>query len=309
MTVKAVKGIMFIVFVCLISTTANAASLEVTCPDCANATVGSEIICTVSINSAPNEVTSFGFEFLYDSAVLSYKSFAKGNLIQNRFAYFFNVNMQSPGQLKCGGAEDDNPLPLGSSGEFLKLTFAVKAKGNCGAKFSNLVDDFKCWSANPPIVPEVPDGQIFSIREDSQDGKFVDTVAVNNYTGSVNKTLLSFSITGGNTDNVFAISDTGNITVQNSAPLNYMNIPEYSLNISVSACNETTQSLVKVKVISMKGNVNNDSDIDLQDAILALQTLTGIQSDSISLAADVNNDGRIGMEEAIFIIRSAAEIK
>lgn len=304
MAKNAGKGIIFIVFVCLIAATANAASLEVTCPDCANATVGSQIVCTVSINAAPNAVTVFGFDFLYDPDVLSYQSFTKGTLAQDRFA-FFDVNEQSSGHLRIGGFETGtNPLPAGASGEFLKLSFQVMAKGDCGAKFSNLADNFKCWSANPPIVPTVPSGQTFHIKGDCANGTLVGMVSV---TEDNNETL-TFSIAGGNTDNAFAISSSGMITVRDSSKLNCSS--PYLLTILVSGCSGSTETTVTVNTEkTVKGNVNSDCKTDLKDAILTLQILTGIQPSGISLAADVNNDKKIGMEEAIFIMRNAAGTK
>lgn len=57
-----------------------------------------------------------------------------------------------------------------------------------------------------------------------------------------------------------------------------------------------------------KGDVNNDENVDLVDAVLCLQVLSGLVPDNIYPAADVDGDSKIGMEEAIYAIQKAAEL-
>lgn len=53
-----------------------------------------------------------------------------------------------------------------------------------------------------------------------------------------------------------------------------------------------------------EGNLDNNSDLNLKDAILALQIIAGkTPASSVSLAADVNNDVKLGMAEAIYILK------
>jgi len=52
------------------------------------------------------------------------------------------------------------------------------------------------------------------------------------------------------------------------------------------------------------GDVNNDGDTDLKDAILVLKILSGIPVYEIYRGADVNQDGKIGYEELLYIIRN-----
>jgi len=299
--------LVLICVVCVSTGNVHAAALEVTCEDCTNAAVGSNINCKVSINSAPNDVYSFGFIFSYNPDILEYKACPaddpkckQGIIFEDNSGFFFDVNEISSNQLKCGGYGIE-AIPANTSGELVNLTFEVKANGECSAELSHLTDDFKCWSASPPIVPEVPDGQSFKVRDNSKNNNYVGEIAVNNY----NVTALAFSITGGNTDNVFTINDSGIIIVRNSEFLNYMNTPEYSLTVEVLACDEKTQTTVNINVEPVKGNVNDDTNIDLKDAVLTLKALTGtdIQNNELSLAADINNDSRIGIEEAVYILK------
>ena len=59
------------------------------------------------------------------------------------------------------------------------------------------------------------------------------------------------------------------------------------------------------------GDVNNDGKIDLSDAILSLQILSGMDKagKTITIGADVNNDRKIGMAEAIYILQKVAGMR
>ncbi|OQX08818.1 MAG: hypothetical protein BWK80_47680, partial [Desulfobacteraceae bacterium IS3] len=52
------------------------------------------------------------------------------------------------------------------------------------------------------------------------------------------------------------------------------------------------------------GDINNDSQIDLRDAVTVLQILTGVKpKDTPNICAEVDNDGQIGLAELAFILR------
>ena len=64
----------------------------------------------------------------------------------------------------------------------------------------------------------------------------------------------------------------------------------------------------------MVGDINDGGEVNLVDAILALQVLTGqspagIRSDYASSGADVNGDGKIGIEEVIYILQTVAGLR
>jgi len=59
----------------------------------------------------------------------------------------------------------------------------------------------------------------------------------------------------------------------------------------------------------LKGDVNGDRSVDLADAILAIQVLTGVNPAGILLEADVNGDGKIGLEEAIYILQIVGQVR
>ena len=59
-------------------------------------------------------------------------------------------------------------------------------------------------------------------------------------------------------------------------------------------------------LLPVKGNVNGDAQVDLTDAVLSLQILSGQVPTNINPIADVDGDSRIGMAEAIYAIQKAA---
>jgi hypothetical protein len=59
-----------------------------------------------------------------------------------------------------------------------------------------------------------------------------------------------------------------------------------------------------------KGDLDDNSRIDLADAIIAIQVMLNVlQTQNVNRLADVNSDGKIGMEEAIFIMQKASGVR
>ena len=64
----------------------------------------------------------------------------------------------------------------------------------------------------------------------------------------------------------------------------------------------------------LKGDIDGDDVVDLTDAILALQVITGfnptqIRTDYVVSGVDVNGDNQVGMEELIYILQNKAELR
>jgi len=57
------------------------------------------------------------------------------------------------------------------------------------------------------------------------------------------------------------------------------------------------------------GNVNNDTTVDLTDAITALRVLAGISVTGLNPDADVNGDKKIGLEEVVYVLQKVAGLR
>ena len=58
------------------------------------------------------------------------------------------------------------------------------------------------------------------------------------------------------------------------------------------------------------GDINEDGQIDLTDAILVLQVTGGLEpASTVYKQADVNGDGRIAMEEVIYILQNVSGLR
>ncbi len=68
---------------------------------------------------------------------------------------------------------------------------------------------------------------------------------------------------------------------------------------------EINSSLVQ----STLGDVNNDQTVDLNDAIISLRVLAGINDSNIFLQADIDNDGRKGLGEVGYILQILSGVR
>jgi len=57
------------------------------------------------------------------------------------------------------------------------------------------------------------------------------------------------------------------------------------------------------------GDIDNKGNVNLADAILALQVVAGLNPPDVNIGADVNNDGKIGLEEVIYILQKVAGLR
>lgn len=63
-------------------------------------------------------------------------------------------------------------------------------------------------------------------------------------------------------------------------------------------------------LIQYKGDIDGDGDVDLTDAILALQVMAGIEvSSPVYTEANVNGDNKIGLAEVIYIIQKVSGLR
>lgn len=104
----------------------------------------------------------------------------------------------------------------------------------------------------------------------------------------------------------------------------WINVEEYAgqtvtISLRLSNPNENTEGKIKIDdMIVAKiedpdapdGDYNNDGTINLNDTILALQVVSGLQtSNKIYRKADVNTDEKIGIEEAIYSLQKVSGLR
>ncbi|MEW5804382.1 MAG: cohesin domain-containing protein [bacterium] len=104
--------------------------------------IGQEVKIPVRIQNAPNGVAALGFEVAYNTAVLKYTGFERGNLVTS--FNMFDVNIDSPGKLKVGGFTIGSGVSKGASGYLVWLKFTVvggQEKICYSLTLSNLTDE------------------------------------------------------------------------------------------------------------------------------------------------------------------------
>lgn len=82
----------------------------------------------------------------------------------------------------------------------------------------------------------------------------------------------------------------------------YQQYEKYGITLSQTKTIKIDIPMIADEIEIIEGDLNHDGKIDMEDLILCLQTVAGMDV-SASFYADANADGRIGLEEAIFIIR------
>ena len=100
-------------------------------------------------------------------------------------------------------------------------------------------------------APVITPGQGFSVPENAANGTALGTVVATDV--DMAGRLQNWTITGGNTDGIFAIDpDTGEITVSDNANLNFETTSSYTLTVTVSdGVNTSAPQTVTVNVTSV----------------------------------------------------------
>ena len=143
-----------------------------------------------------------------------------------------------------------------------------------------LGDIGRVWAVVVPPVYTTPGSQILQfpkvdLTDSDRDGKYTGSYSAFTYNGEYRTTF-------------YAETTNGNIIV--SAP---------AVFTVTGGQNPGTP-----------GDINDDTQVTLADAILALQITAGITPDAtISAFADVNRDGKIGLVEAIYILQKVAGMR
>ena len=69
--------------------------------------------------------------------------------------------------------------------------------------------------------------------------------------------------------------------------------------------NDKTLTAIFIEIpLQALGNLNKDTEVDLEDAILGLQVITGNETSVVyESSMDVNIDDKIGLEEVLYILQ------
>ncbi len=86
-----------------------------------------------------------------------------------------------------------------------------------------------------------------------------------------------------------------------------------TFELTVTDNNSATSSdtvTINISNVVLAGDINDSGDVDLTDAVLALQLVTQRTTATlVSAKADVNGDGKIGLEEMIYILQEISGLK
>ena len=93
----------------------------------ASGQAGMPVIIPVRIQSAPNEVSSLGFDVQFDPSILQFDSADfTGTLLEN--FEFKQASNPLPGVVRVGGFTVGSPIPSGATGDLVNLTFIVSCQ-------------------------------------------------------------------------------------------------------------------------------------------------------------------------------------
>jgi hypothetical protein len=96
------------------------------------------------------------------------------------------------------------------------------------------------------------------------------------------------------------------LSVPNEAYTFYVRARDEAQNVDLTPASQA----FTVAYVGGYGDVNNDGNVDLLDAVSALQVCVGIKSEKeVNANADVDGDGKIGTAEVIYILQKAAGLR
>jgi PKD repeat protein len=134
---------------------------------------GGLVTIPVRINDAPNDVSAFGFELIYDPEMLSYMSYEKGALAED--LDFFDVKLIADGILRCGGVKNKGILN-GASGSVLFVQFEIiQSEPSTKLSLQGLTDEIANWTTSPGCFQSGCNGDI------NADGEITPMDALNTF--------------------------------------------------------------------------------------------------------------------------------
>jgi len=84
---------------------------------------------------------------------------------------------------------------------------------------------------------------------------------------------------------------------------------KYTSSVDVPEDNTVTKDIRMISLYE-KGDINGNGFVNLEDILLALQSVTGMTpSQAVYTSTEVSGDGQIGVEEAIYVLQKTAALR
>ena len=243
------------------------------------------------VNDAPTDITLSNDNINENSAV--------GSMVGTFSSADQDAGDTHSYSLVAGTGSDDNGSfnivsnELQTAAEFdyeAKNSYNIRVESNDG-NGGAFQKQFTITVNNVNEAPVADDATV-AIDENSANGTSVHTVVAADQDAGANGTL-SYAITAGNTGNAFAINGTsGEITVNESTPLDFETTPTFNLEITVT--DGGTPGLSDTAAITVNLNDVNDAPTDISltndnvDENSAVDTVVGVLSATDQDAGDTH---------------------
>ena len=113
----------------------------------ATGSTGSEVSFVISVENAPNDVSSLGLDLLFCADVLEFKAVDFSNTLLENYDFKQGNNPQD-GLIRIGAFEaGGDGIVQGASGVLAKVSFTVVGDQDCALNFTGLKDDIASWSS------------------------------------------------------------------------------------------------------------------------------------------------------------------
>jgi hypothetical protein len=198
--------------------------------------------------------------------------------------------------------------------QYYVRAYAVNSEGTAYGEAKS----FSTKSVPTPLIHVTPESADFGeVRKESDSAPKRFTI-IND--GNAELAISAISITGDNSDEfliqkdlcsnkTLAPSETGTLEIVFSPSA----VGKRTAILAIPS-NDPGTDVLTVEIVGhglpIKGDINNDGHVDMQDAILAFKIVNGVAllpDDAVYPAADVNGDNVIGVHEIIYILNYLSE--
>ncbi len=170
----------------------------------------------------------------------------------------------------------------------------IKVEAECYKSAERTVTVSDCGTTPPLDIPLelLGEGKIIATIKDACTGKPIENVQITSTNCDKCESVYQ------NNGSYMITLKTGECTIKAEAA-GYESAEQ---KVNVSECG--TASLENdILLKRLKGNINCDGCVNLNDALIALQIIAGLKPDNVCQSADVNGDSKIGLEEVVYVIQ------